>query len=107
RALAAPHDSFPKFQSVDRAIRADPDFIDRQTRILANQIDGGCGDFNILKNSLKNSASRFAAFSIERALKGYSDVSRDGLQSEDVQLLRDILDNTVIHACRDGIPPPP
>src|SRR3954467_10926198 len=85
-AFAAANNRTSKLNAVDRAVSADPNFVNRHAGILADKIRGFFRDVDILEDRSQDAAGLRAGFGIESPSKGGSDVGRDSLQGKDIEL---------------------
>src|SRR5438270_6135568 len=92
RALAAAADRLLKRKAVDFDTAADPDVVDGNAGVLAEEIVGVLGDRDVVDHGGEHALRARVALVCRERLKTLLDVGRQHLQRPDVELLRRFLD---------------
>src|SRR5437588_7537955 len=91
-ALAAAADRFLQSHAVDLDAAADPDVVDRDAGVLAEQVVGGLGDRDVADHRAEHALRAGVGLVGNEPVKALLDVRRQLLQRPDVELLRRLLD---------------
>src|SRR2546426_10688866 len=90
-ALAAAADRFLQSQAVDLDAAADPDVVDRDAGVLAEQVVRVLGHRNVADHRAEHALRARVALLAHEALEALLDVRRQLLERPDVELLRRLL----------------
>src|SRR6266850_272543 len=91
-ALAAAADRFLQRQAVDLDAAADPDVVDRDTGVLAEQVVRVLGDRDVADHRAEHALRTGIGLAARQPLEALLDVRRQLFQRPDVELLRGLLD---------------
>src|SRR5438132_8069854 len=92
RALAAAPDRLLEREAVDFDAAPDPDVVDRDAGVLAEQIVGVLGHRDVADHGAEHALSAGVALVAREPIEALLDVRRQLLQRPDVELLRGLFD---------------
>src|SRR5437764_9104577 len=92
RALAAAADRFLELEAVDLDAAADPHVVDRDARVLAEQVVGVLGDRDVADHRAEHALRAGIGLAAREPLEALLDIRRQLFQRPDVERLRRLLD---------------